>query len=62
MGSNSGIKSRNSAKDSTGNGEDALMNATSDVTEGLRRTMALMQSELDRSLISNETLGQFFSF
>lgn len=33
------------------------MNATSDVTEGLRRTMQLMQQELDRSLVSNEILG-----
>jgi hypothetical protein len=35
------------------------MSATSDVTEGLRRTMQLMQQELDRSLISNEILGPF---
>ena len=32
------------------------MAATSDVTEGLRRTLQLMQQELDRSLISTELL------
>ncbi|GAA6003913.1 hypothetical protein JCM10207_006464 [Rhodosporidiobolus poonsookiae] len=36
--------------------DDALMSATSDVTEGLRRTLQLMQSEVDRSLVSNELL------
>lgn len=36
--------------------DDALMAATSDVTEGLRRTLQLMQQELDRSLISTEML------
>lgn len=30
---------------------------TADVTDGLRRTMQLMQQELDRSLESNELLG-----
>jgi len=38
-------------------GDDALMSATSDVTEGLRRTLQLLQSEVDRSLVSNELLG-----
>jgi len=33
------------------------MSATSDVTEGLRRTLQLLQSEVDRSLVSNELLG-----
>ncbi|GAA5859079.1 hypothetical protein JCM8547_003995 [Rhodosporidiobolus lusitaniae] len=37
-------------------GDDALMSATSDVTEGLRRTLQLMQQEVDRSLVSNELL------
>ena len=37
--------------------DDALMSATSDVTEGLRRTMQLMQQELDRSVLSNQMLG-----
>ncbi|KAI5478449.1 Sec20 family protein [Pseudohyphozyma bogoriensis] len=36
--------------------DDALMSATADVTEGLRRTMQLMQQELDKSLVSNEIL------
>ncbi|GAA5952071.1 hypothetical protein JCM3765_005184 [Sporobolomyces pararoseus] len=39
-------------------GEDALMSATSDVTEGLRRTLQLLQSEVDRSQVSNELLEQ----
>ncbi|ORY75959.1 hypothetical protein BCR35DRAFT_306014 [Leucosporidium creatinivorum] len=37
-------------------GDDALMSATSDVTEGLRRTLQLMQQEVDRSAVSNELL------
>ncbi|GAA5881028.1 hypothetical protein JCM3774_003073 [Rhodotorula dairenensis] len=36
--------------------DDALMQATSDVTEGLRRTLQLMQQEVDRSMTSNELL------
>ncbi|BGP02024.1 Protein transport protein sec20 [Rhodotorula toruloides] len=36
--------------------DDALMSATSDVTEGLRRTLQLMQQEVDRSLVTNEML------
>ncbi|GAA5885207.1 hypothetical protein JCM16303_005904 [Sporobolomyces ruberrimus] len=39
-------------------GDDALMSATSDVTEGLRRTLQLLQSEVDRSQVSNELLEQ----
>ncbi|GAA98877.1 uncharacterized protein L969DRAFT_95555 [Mixia osmundae IAM 14324] len=38
--------------------DDALMSATSDVTEGLRRTLGLMQTELDRSMISTQLLEQ----
>jgi hypothetical protein len=34
------------------------MSATSEVTESLRRTMQLMQSELDRSVLSNTMLEQ----
>lgn len=34
------------------------MQATSDVTEGLRRTLQLMQQEVDRSMTSNELLGE----
>ena len=37
------------------------MSATSDVTEGLRRTLQLMQQEVDRSLVSNELLGASLS-
>ena len=43
-------------------GDDALMSATSDVTEGLRRTLQLLQSEVDRSLVSNELLGTHSHF
>lgn len=38
--------------------DDALMAATSDMTDGLRRTLQLMQQEVDRSLVSNEMLGE----
>lgn len=41
-----------------GSADDALMQATSDVTEGLRRTLQLMQQEVDRSMTSNELLGK----
>lgn len=47
---------RNSAKPK--DDDDALMSATSDVTEGLRRTLQLLQSEVDRSQVSNELLEQ----
>lgn len=39
--------------------DDALMANTAEVTDGLRRTMQLMQQELDRSLESNELLGTY---
>lgn len=39
--------------------DDAVMANTAEVTDGLRRTMQLMQNELDRSLESNELLGRF---
>ena len=38
--------------------EDALMQANSDVTDALRRTIALMQSELERSVLSNQLLEE----
>lgn len=38
------------------------MQATSDVTEGLRRTLQLMQQEVDRSMVSNELLGEAARF
>ncbi|KAI0298742.1 Sec20-domain-containing protein [Multifurca ochricompacta] len=36
--------------------EDAVMQAQGDVTDALRRTMALMQSELERSVLSTQML------
>ncbi|KAF5313071.1 hypothetical protein D9619_002536 [Psilocybe cf. subviscida] len=38
--------------------EDALMKANSDVTDALRRTVALMQSELERSVLSTQLLDE----
>lgn len=35
---------------------------TANVTDGLRRTMQLMQQELDRSAESNELLGTLIPF
>ncbi|EDR08047.1 uncharacterized protein LACBIDRAFT_297676 [Laccaria bicolor S238N-H82] len=37
-------------------GEDALMKANADVTDALRRTIAAMQNELERSVLSNQML------
>ena len=37
--------------------EDAVMKAQSDVTDALRRTMGLMQKELERSVLSTQMLG-----
>ncbi|KAL8293724.1 hypothetical protein RQP46_000425 [Phenoliferia psychrophenolica] len=51
-----GHKGRATASETNASADDALMSATTDVTEGLRRTLQLMQQELDRSLISNELL------
>ena len=39
--------------------EDALMKANRDVTESLQRTIALMQKELERSVLSTQLLGKF---
>src|SRR5437879_4216561 len=36
--------------------EDLLMKANADVTDGLRRTIALMQKELERSVLSSQML------
>lgn len=38
--------------------DDALMKASNDVTESLRRTMGLMQKELERSVLSTQMLGE----
>ncbi len=40
--------------------EDVVMKARSDVTDALRRTMTLMQSELEKSVLSTQMLGEFF--
>ncbi|KAF8518976.1 Sec20-domain-containing protein, partial [Hysterangium stoloniferum] len=37
---------------------DALVNASNDVTEALRRTIGLMQGELERSVLSSQMLEQ----
>jgi len=37
---------------------DALVNASNDVTEALRRTIGLMQGELERSVLSSQILEQ----
>lgn len=38
--------------------EDMVMKTQADVTDALRRTMALMQTELERSVLSTQMLGQ----
>ncbi|KAL5498981.1 SEC20 [Sanghuangporus vaninii] len=38
--------------------DDALMKASNDVTEALRRTIGLMQSELERSVLSHQILEE----
>ncbi|KAH9486206.1 Vesicle transport protein SEC20 [Psilocybe cubensis] len=38
--------------------EDALMKANSDVTDALRRTIALMQTELERSVLTTQMLDE----
>lgn len=37
--------------------DDALMKANEDVTEALRRTIGLMQGELERSVLTTQMLG-----
>ena len=37
--------------------EDAVMKAQADVTDALRRTMGLMQKELEVSVLSTQMLG-----
>lgn len=37
--------------------DDILMKANDDVTEALRRTIGLMQGELERSVLSSQMLG-----
>ena len=38
------------------------MKASNDVTDALRRTIGLMQSELERSVLSHQLLGMLSSF
>lgn len=38
--------------------EDALMKANDDVTDAMRRTINLMQGELERSVLSTQLLGE----
>jgi protein transport protein SEC20 len=38
--------------------EDALMTASNNVTEALQRTIALMQGELEKSVLSTQLLGK----
>ena len=42
--------------------EDALMKANTDVTEALQRTIALMEGELKRSVLSSQLLGAGCAF
>jgi protein transport protein SEC20 len=39
--------------------DEALLNASSDVTEALKRTSTLMQQELEKSTFSASMLGKF---
>jgi hypothetical protein len=45
----------------TFSGDDALQSKTNEVTDALRRTTALMQSELERSVLSVQILGEWLS-
>ena len=38
--------------------DDAVMKASHDVTDSMKRTIALMQSELERSVLSSQLLGK----
>ncbi|KAF8523007.1 Sec20-domain-containing protein [Gautieria morchelliformis] len=49
------MMSEKSSDEKTG---DALINASNDVTEALRRTIGLMQGELERSVLSSQMLEQ----
>ena len=42
--------------------DDALMKASNDVTDSLRRTMGLMQQELERSVLSTQMLGEYSKY
>jgi protein transport protein SEC20 len=49
-----------STNTSSRSGEDALMRANNDVTDALRRTVNLMQGELEKSVLSVQILSQDF--
>ncbi|KAJ3506716.1 hypothetical protein NLJ89_g6712 [Agrocybe chaxingu] len=51
-----GLQDRQTSSEKTT--EDALMKANSDVTDALRRTIALMQSELERSVLTTQMLDE----
>lgn len=40
--------------------DDALMEANDNVTEALRRTITLMQGELERSVLTTQMLGKAY--
>ena len=40
--------------------DDALMKASNDVIDALRRTTGLMQGELERSVLTTQMLGMCF--
>jgi protein transport protein SEC20 len=42
--------------------DDALMAASDNVTEAMQRTMALMQGELERSVLSSQMLGTYLTY
>lgn len=42
-------------------GEDAVQTKTNEVTDALRRTTQLLQTELERSVLSTQMLGEWFS-
>lgn len=44
-----------------GSGDDELQTKTNEVTVALRRTIALMQTELERSVLSVQMLGTSLS-
>ena len=50
---------RNTLADLTCHRDDALQTKTNDVTDALRRTATMMQSELERSVLSVQMLGAY---
>jgi protein transport protein SEC20 len=56
--SKSSAQSRPSKAETHASKDDELMSATSNVTDGLRRTRQLMEQELERSVLSTQMLGK----